>query len=67
MNYLFMKKMCSKLIDIKILNNDILYDQQDILYENNFILDYENYNQKYINDKYEEIANFNLNEPDAID
>ncbi len=35
-NYLYMKKLCSKLIDIKLINNDILYDEQDFIYNVNF-------------------------------
>jgi TPR repeat protein len=41
--YLYMKKLCSKLIDIKIINNEILDDQQDFIYNIQFNYDKFNY------------------------
>jgi hypothetical protein len=35
-NYIYMKKLCSKLIDIKLIDNRILYDNIDLIYETEF-------------------------------
>jgi len=41
-NYIYMKQLCSKLIDIKLIDNSILYDNLDLLYETEFSLDLTN-------------------------
>jgi len=59
-NYLYMKKLCSKLIDIKIMDNRILYNQQDFIYNNNFKIEFKNVNVEkvfYV----EEYENYYLN------
>jgi hypothetical protein len=37
-NYIYMKKLCSKLIDIKLIDSKILYDNLDLLYDTEFSL-----------------------------
>jgi len=37
--YFYMLKLCSKLIDIKLFDNKILYDQQEIIYNTNLKLE----------------------------
>jgi hypothetical protein len=37
-NYIYMKQLCSKLIDIKLIDNRILYDNLDTIYETEFTL-----------------------------
>jgi len=37
-NYIYMKQLCSKLIDIKLIDNSILYDNLDTIYETEFTL-----------------------------
>jgi len=55
-NYLYMKKLCSKLIDIKIIDSKILYNQQDFIYDNNLKIVFKNvnterlfYEKEYVN------------------
>jgi len=47
-NYLYMKKLCSKLIDIKIMDSKILYNQQDFIYKNNLKIEFKNINDEKI-------------------
>jgi len=46
-NYFYMKQLCSKLIDIKLIDNEILYEQSDIIYDINIGIEFTHSKKNY--------------------
>ena len=45
--YFYMKQLCSKLIDIKLIDDKLLYEQQDIIYNTDLKLEFEDASDLY--------------------